>query len=255
MSAASWMIEDSALWPVSERYVGAFSAPPISYGTVRDLADSADNMPKLAIKNLDLEDLQRCWTVKAILGNVPRGSRIVEIHAGRPFVADMLSRLGYEVTVIDPYDAGGNGPRDFKDYEETYPSVHFVRDTFPPNEPLRDIAAVYSISVLHQLPPEQAELIVRRGHELVSDGGCSIHTVEHVLAGWAAEEHREKLKGIVDALHISSAELDERLAEMREDPETFFVSAETHNRRRGDVPYDRYPMRRIGSVNLFQRAD
>jgi hypothetical protein len=41
---------------------------------------------------------------------------------------------------------------------------------------------------------------------------------------------------------------------MESDPETYFVSAEAHNRWRGDLPYDQYTMRRIGSVNLFRSA-
>ena len=35
------------------------------------------------------------------------------------------------------------------------------------------------------------------------------------------------------------------------DPETYFVSAEAHEQWRGAAPYDRYPMRRIASINLF----
>ena len=44
--------------------------PPISYGTVRDFADSLDNLGGLARANSDMKDLQRCWAVKAVLGNV-----------------------------------------------------------------------------------------------------------------------------------------------------------------------------------------
>ena len=40
---------------------------------------------------------------------------------------------------------------------------------------------------------------------------------------------------------------------MELDSETYLVSAEAHNQWRGSVPYDSYPMRRIGSVNLFAR--
>ena len=40
---------------------------------------------------------------------------------------------------------------------------------------------------------------------------------------------------------------------MELDPETYLVSAEAHNVWRGSVPYDSYPMRRIGSVEVFRR--
>ena len=109
--------------------------------------------------------------------------------------------------------------------------------------------------MLEHVPLEQVGDVVAKGHELVRKrGGCSIHAVDHVLAGWGAEEHREKLERIVAALGLSGEELASQIAAMESDPETYFVSAEAHNRWRGDLPYDQYAMRRIGSVNLFQPA-
>jgi hypothetical protein len=255
-NASAWTIGDGALWPIAERYAGSFPLPPISYGTVGDFADSADHMTGLAGASFDMKDLQRCWMIKAILGNVGRGSRILEIGAGEPLVAGMLSRLGYEVTVVDDYQGGGNGPRDFKRFQTAYPDVRFVRELFPPSEPLGDdFAAVFSISVLEHVPLEQVATVVGSGHGLVGRrGGCSIHAVDHVLAGWGADEHREKLDRIVAALGLSEQDLAAKIAAMESDPETYFVSAEAHNRWRGDLPYDQYTMRRIGSVNLFRAA-
>jgi hypothetical protein len=253
-NASAWTIADSSLWPIAERYSGSFPLPEISYGTVRDFADSGDHMTGLAGASFDMKDLQRCWMIKAILGNVERGSRVLEIGAGEPLVAGMLSRLGYEVTVVDDYQGGGNGPREFKRFEAAYPDVHFIRELFPPSEPLGDdYAAVFSISVLEHVPLEQVGTVVEAGHALVAkQGGCSIHAVDHVLAGWGSDEHRQKLDRIVAALGLPEDELAARIEEMERDPETYFVSAEAHNRWRGDLPYDQYTMRRIGSVNLFR---
>ena len=254
-NASAWTLSDGALWPLAERY-DSFPLPEISYGTVRDFADSVDHMRGLAGASFDMKDLQRCWMVKAILGNVERGSRILEIGAGEPLAAGTLSRLGYEVTVVDDYQGGGNGPREFKRFQAAYPDLRFVRELFPPSEPLGDdFAAVFSISVLEHVPMDQIENVVEAGHALVAKrGGCSIHAVDHVLSGWGAEEHRAKLDRIVAALGLSEGELAEKIEEMERDPETYFVSAEAHNRWRGDLPYDQYAMRRIGSVNLFRRA-
>lgn len=253
-NASAWTIADSSIWPIAERYTGSFPLPEVSYGTVRDFADSADHLTGLAGASFDMKDLQRCWMIKAILGNVERGSRILEIGAGEPLVAGMLSRLGYEVTVVDDYQGGGNGPREFKRFQIAYPDVHFIRELFPPSEPLGDdYAAVFSISVLEHVPLEHVGNVVETGHKLVAGrGGCSIHAVDHVLAGWGADEHREKLDRIVSALGLSEGELAARIEAMESDPETYFVSAEAHNRWRGDLPYDQYTMRRIGSVNLFR---
>lgn len=255
-NASAWTIADGSLWPIAERYAGAFPLAEISYGTVRDFADSGDHMTGLAGASFDMKDLQRCWMVKAILGNVERGSRILEIGAGEPLVAGMLSRLGYDVTVVDDYQGGGNGPREFKRFQQAYPDVRFIRELFPPSEPLGDdFAAAFSISVLEHVPLEQVGTVVEAGHQLVvKGGGCSIHAVDHVLAGWGADEHREKLDRIVAALGLPQSELARTIEEMERDPETYFVSAESHNRWRGDLPYDQYTMRRIGSVNLFRAA-
>jgi hypothetical protein len=74
-----------------------------------------------------------------------------------------------------------------------------------------------------------------------------------VLAGWGADSHREGLDRIVEASGLDLAELDETIKRMELDPETYLVSAESHNQWRGALPYEQYKMRRIGSVNLFAR--
>ncbi len=254
-NASAWVVGEGSLWPVAERYTGSFPLPGTSYGTVRDFADSADQMPGLAGASFDMKDLQRCWTVKAILGNVERGSRILEIGAGEPLVAGVLSRLGYEVTLVDPYDGSGNGPREFKRFQAAYPDLNFIREQFPPSDPLEPgFGAIYSISVLEHVPLDQIDGVIESSRALLSSShGCSIHAVDHVLAGWGADEHREKLERIAAALGLSSADLGATIEAMEGDAETYFVSAEAHNRWRGDLPYDQYTMRRIGSVNLFAR--
>lgn len=252
-NASSWTIKDTPLQGLVDRYQGSFPLPSASYGTVEDFADSVDNMPGLAGANFDMKDLQRCWMIKAILGNVPPGSRLLEIGAGEPLVAGALSRIGYDVTVVDAYDGSGNGPREFETFRTAYPDLTFVREHFPPQTPVGDdFAAIYSISVLEHVPLDVIDSVTDRSRELLAkQQGVSIHAVDHVLAGWGAEEHLEKLRRIAAGMGVSDAELDEALAKLTEDPETYFVSAESHNRWRGALPYEQYRMRRIVSVNLF----
>lgn len=252
-NASAWTIREAPLQALLERYEKAFPLPLCSYGTVRDFADSVDQMPGLAGANFDMKDLQRCWMLKAILGNVKRGSRLLEIGAGEPLVAGVLSRLGYDVTVVDPYDGSGNGPREFATFKAAYPDVKFVREQFPPSEPVGDdFAAIYSISVLEHVPLEAIDAVMAGSRDLLkTQQGHAIHAVDHVLAGWGAEEHLEKLHRIAAGMGVAEADLERALAELTDDPETYFVSAESHNRWRGDLPYDQYTMRRIVSVNLF----
>jgi hypothetical protein len=255
-NASSWTIRETPLNTVVDRYENAFPLPPSSYGTVRDFADSADQMPGLAGANFDMKDMQRCWMIKAILGNVERGSRILEIGAGEPLVAGALSRVGYDVTVVDPYDGSGNGPREFDTFKAAYPDLKFIREQFPPSQAPGDgFSAVYSISVLEHVPLEAIDSVMTGARDLLAEKqGCSIHAVDHVLAGWGADEHLEKLQRIAAGLGVSSEDLQKTITQLEDDPETYFVSAEAHNRWRGDLPYDQYTMRRIASVNLFARA-
>ncbi|MFI5123491.1 MAG: class I SAM-dependent methyltransferase [Vicinamibacteria bacterium] len=246
-------IADSELWPLRDLYEQKFGLEPISYATVRDYADSTENMPGLAAASADMKNVQRCWMVKAVLGNVERGGRLVEIGAGEPLVAGLLARLGYEVTVVDPYDGSGNGPREYSQFTRAYPDLRFVRDQFPPAEGLDGpYDCVYSISVLEHVPLDAIEGLIAGAAAAVGErAGCQIHAVDHVLAGWSADSHRQGLDRIVAGLGLDAGRLEQAIGEMERDPETYLVSAEAHNQWRGAVPYDSYPMRRIGSVNLF----
>jgi len=249
------LVPDESLWRVTDRYRGRFDLPPLSYGTVRDYADSRDLLPGLAAANADMKDMQRCWALKAVVGNVEPGGRVVEIGAGEPLVAGALSRLGYDVVVVDPYDGSGNGPLEYRAFRRAYPELTFVRDTFPPSHGLEGgCSAVYSISVLEHVPVESIEAVVSAARERVAPDGCCIHAIDHVVRGWGAREHRERLERVVRASGVERGLLDRTLAAMDEDPDTYFVSAEAHDRWRGSLAYDEYPMRRIASVNLFTRG-
>jgi len=254
-NASVYAISDSELWPLRELYAGAGDLDPIGYATVRDFADSTETMPGLATASGDMKNAQRCWMVKAVLASVPNGGRLVEIGAGEPLVAGLLSRLGYEVVVVDPYDGSGNGPREYGRFTKAYPDLRFVRDQFPPAQALGGgFDCVYSISVLEHVPLEAVGGVIAGAAEVLRErGGCSIHAVDHVLAGWGADSHRAGLEQIVAASELDGEELARKIAEMELDPETYLVSAEAHNQWRGAVPYESYPMRRIGSVNLFRR--
>ena len=255
-NASTEAIADQALWPLRELYEGSYEVAPICFGTVRDYADSVDNLGGLARASADMKNMQRCWMVKAILGNVPRGARLLEIGAGEPLVAGLLARLGYEVTVVDPYDGSGNGPREFNIFTVAYPDVSFIREQFPPPaRPPAGFGAIYSISVLEHVPLEQLDGMIAAAGELLADDGLSIHAVDHVLAGFGAASHSEGLDRIAERSGLDLAELAAVIERMERDPETYFVSAEAHNQWRGAIEYDAYPMRRIGSVNLRATAN
>jgi glycosyltransferase involved in cell wall biosynthesis len=234
---------------VAERYA-SFHPPPIGYGTARDYSESVETLPQLACASHDLKDVQRPWALKAIVGTVPPGSRLLEIGAGEPVVADLLSRLGYDVTVVDPYDGRDGGPTGFDALRLRYPRLRLIRGLFPRSVPAGEhYDCVYSISVLEHIPLETVSDVCA-GIRRVAAGGRTVHAIDHVLRGSGEAEHATRLRRIAAGVGAAEAELEAVLAELEDDPDTYFLSAESHNRWRGGVPYDEFPMRRCVSIQL-----
>jgi SAM-dependent methyltransferase len=240
---------DRELAEVARRYA-EFGVSGISYATVRDFIDSWEHLRPLATAQGDLKDVQRPWVLKTILGSVPQGGRLLEIGAGQPYVADLLARTGYDVWVVDPYDGSGNGPREFQEFRAASPDVTFVRDVF--GDALPGLAAesfdcIYSISVLEHLDFAALDAVVSGMSRFLTRDGLSIHAVDHVHRGRGAAEHLATLEYLTN--HLGLAGLHDALTASDEDVETYYLSAESHNRWRGSQPYDDFPMRVCISVH------
>ncbi len=232
---------------VRRAYGGRGGGPRVSYGSVADLADSRARLPWLVDSSFDMKSLQRCWALKEILATVEPPGPVLEIGAGEPFVADALQRLGYGVTVVDPYDGTGTGPVELESFRRRYPDLTFVRDRYPSDRVTERQGVVYSISVLEHVPAEAAAELTRAARE---QGARNVHAIDHVLRGWGAAEHHERLIAVLAGLGIASDELERTLARLEDDPEAYFVSAEAHEVWRGQTPYADYPMRRICSIQV-----
>lgn len=249
---------DRGLRSTATRLERAASPPLIGYASVRDYSDSVDRIPALARINHDLKDAQRPWVYKAILATVPRGGRLLEIGGGDPWVADMLTRVGYQVTIVDPYDGTGGGPEHYDAIKARFPRVEFVRGYFPAvldegrHEPFD---CIYSISVLEHLPPETIGSVFN-GIARYSRSAASptIHAIDHVLLGNGDAAHLAALEQMIGALGLGNDSLHEVLARLERDPDTYFLSAESHNLWRGAIPYDEFPMRRCVSVQVCAPA-
>jgi glycosyltransferase involved in cell wall biosynthesis len=245
---------DAALGRVAKHYAGHRVAEPLGYATVRDYSDSVDHLRSLATLNRDLKDAQRPWVLKAILGTVPIGGRLLEIGAGDPWVADLLSRLGYEVFVVDPYDGRDRGPDQYEQIKRQYPRVTFLRGLFPDalssvENPVFD--CIYSISVLEHLPLDAVKPvfagIAKHSRHPTSP---TIHAIDHVLLGDGAEAHHTRLREMMRCLGFADGALEAMFARLDRDPDAYFLSAESHNLWRGALPYDDFPMRRCVSVQV-----
>ena len=238
---------------IVQRYA-AYPTEPLGYATVEDFVDSYEHLRPLATAQGDLKDAQRPWAVKAVLSNVPRGGRVLEIGAGQPFVADVLARCGYDVWVVDPYDGSGNGPVEFERFRSESPAVTFVRDEF--SDRLEAIApstfdCVYSISVLEHIDENGLDGVVAGMRRAMKPTGMSIHAVDHVLRGKGSADHLARLEYLTVRHGWQPDFLESALTRASADPETYYLSAESHNRWRGDVPYHDFPMRICISVQLL----
>ena len=228
MRKTEYLLDDAALAAAAERY-RAYPVAPLDYGTVRDYCDSFDHLRPLATLNGDLKDLQRPWMLKAILSRVgardgarrgARGARLLEIGAGEPFVADLLQRLGHEVWIVDPYDGSGNGPLELDRFRGECRDLRFVREQFS--------------AATRKLKPASFDCIY------------SISVLEHVPAAG--------LTGVMAGLGHSAEDLDGTLAALSADIDTYYLSAESHNRWRNGVPYDEFPMRVCVSIQSCSAA-
>ena len=239
------------------RMYSCFPLKSLSYGTVRDYCDSFDNLPALATANGDLKDCQRPWLLKAILSKVPAKGRLLEIGAGEPIVADLLQQLGHEVWIVDPYDGSGNGPTQYEQYRARYPDLKFVRAVFGDGlKELKDNSfdCIFSISVLEHVPCPALRSVFRGLRRYLNSDGSSIHAIDHVHRGNGAADHLANLRYMMDGFGFQQAELDHLLAAMSDDTETYYLSAESHNRWRAGVPYDQFPMRVCVSIQVVVEA-
>jgi SAM-dependent methyltransferase len=238
------------------RFAGRGAGTGISYATVRDYCESLDELPQITPVDGDLKNVQRPWAVKAILANVPPPARLLEIGGGEPIVSGFLSELGYDVTLVDPYEGFGNGPTDYERYVTQFPHVKIVRKYFRTGLPgfhAKSFDAIFSISVLEHLPPDSLAACSDAIAECLSPGGASIHCFDFILQGNGDDHDLAHARRILaEQLRITGApdglSFEELLDRMRNDVETFFLSPQGHHRWRGGLAYSDFPFRKVVSL-------
>ena len=232
----------------------------ISYATVCDYCDSMDHLPQITGIDGDLKNVQRPWAAKAIIANVPPPARLLEIGGGEPIASGFLAELGYEVTLVDPYDGFGNGPTNYQRYINEFPNVRIIRDYFRPGLFLDpgSFDAIFSISVLEHIPADALPSCFDAIGKFLAPGGASIHCFDFILQG-PGDSHdlanaqrilAEQVRVTSDGDKRPLAELLERL---RADVETFFLAPQGHHQWRGGRPYPDFPFRKVVSVQMVGR--
>jgi hypothetical protein len=234
-------------------------APETSYATVRDYCESLDLLPQITGADGDLKNMQRPWAVKTLLRCVPPPARLLEIGGGEPIVSGFLNELGYDVTLVDPYDGFGNGPTEYDTYVALFPNVKIVRSYLEPGMSALTAGsfnAIFSVSVLEHLSIEAATNTFRAIREFLAPGGASIHCFDFVLQGNAQEYDLT----IARHLLAQQAQLEngpddpgfEKLLErLKADLETFYLSPQGHHSWRGGLPYEKFPFRKVVSLQTI----
>jgi 2-polyprenyl-3-methyl-5-hydroxy-6-metoxy-1,4-benzoquinol methylase len=235
------------------RYKGRVPCPPLSYATVEDYCDSVDHLPEITGLQGDLKDVQRPWTAKAILGLLQPGATLVEIGAGRPEVAQLLTDCGYHVIAVDPYEGAGNGPTEFEVYRNQYPAVDIRKTYYDEALDIPPVDAVYSISTLEHVPDLRPIFRAIRKH--LKPGGLSLHCVDIVVEGKEYEHHHEVARQMM-RFHGPNAgggwpELMDRASR---DLEAYFLGPSGHQLWRHKTPYSDFPFRKVLSLQVHARA-
>src|SRR5256885_12330475 len=224
-----------------------------SYATVRDYCESLDELPQITALDGDLKNVQRPWAVKAILANLPPPARLLEIGGGEPIVSGFLSELGYNVTLIDPYDGFGNGPTDYDRYAQQFPHVNIIREYLRPELPglgVKSFDAIFSISVLEHMSPDGLASCFDAIREFLRPAGASIHCFDFILQGDGDAYdvvNAQRILSEQDRITAAPAEIpfEMLLERLRCDVETFFLSPQGHHHWRGGRAYSDFPFRKV----------
>ncbi len=243
---------------IIERFTTRDCADGLSYATVRDYCESADLLPGITGHDGDLKNVQRPWAVKAVLNCVAPPARVLEIGGGQPVVSGVLSELGYDATLVDPYDGFGNGPTDFQRCVELFPHVQIVRDYFGEN--MAHFApdkfdVILSVSVLEHIPHGPLASCFSGIAKYLRPGGHSVHCFDFVVQGPGTEHAFENARYILEQQKRLNDDSPDPAVSLREivprftdDLETFYLSPQGHHNWRGGLPYEQFPFRKVVSL-------
>jgi hypothetical protein len=232
-----------------------------SYATVSDYCESRDNLPQITGIDGDLKNVQRPWAVKAILSQVPPPARVLEFGGGEPIVSGLLAELGYEATLVDPYDGFGKGPTAYESFVRQFPHVKIMREYFRPALPglvPESFDAILSVSVLEHLDDDSLTRCFDAIAEFLRPGGASVHCFDFIFQGPGdAHNFIQAQRILAEQNRVTSVPDDTAFVEfverLRADVETFFLAPHGHHQWRGGRPYAEFPFRKVVSVQTVGR--
>jgi len=176
-------------------------------------------------------------------------------------VSGFLAELGYDVTLADPYEGSGNGPIEYERYVRLFPHVKILREYFRPGMSQflpHSFDCIFSVSVLEHIPARVLPQCFDAIAEFLAPGGLSLHCFDFILQGPGEHDNRPMAERIVaEQARIAGdgnpESLPSLLDRMRDDLETFYLSAQGHHHWRAGRTYEEFPFRKVVSVQTVAR--
>lgn len=222
----------------------------VTYARVPDYVRYLEKYPGSLGEYGDLKDVQRPWVRETVEQLMPTGGSLLDMGGSRCELASDLM-IDYDVTVVDPYDGSGNGPTNPEYYRKKFPRLNIVKGLVSPSTPYPGHDAVISTSVVEHIDPIYHQRTVEGIYESLKPGGYSIHAIDVSCKG--VNGFLEKTIDICQSwieVHGVSYPLRTLVDEMLTSVDTYFLPVTMYVRWKKDRPYNAYPWRKVGSVQV-----
>ena len=224
-------------WPTSEN-MREFSYSKLSHFELfKGLPFKSYNVgdPDPAICDLKVyqDYLMYCF----IVGNIAKGSRILEVGGGDSRILKFLSN-DYECWNADKCEGLGNGPIQFK--SPHYRIVYDYVGSFNKELPSENFDLVFSISALEHTPedPDVRANVLKDINRVLKPGAPSFHCFDAILRSGG----KSWVNGLIPHLY-SHAPVKTRfvpLAEIAADPDTYTMSRTAYEANWKPITKDSY---------------
>jgi 2-polyprenyl-3-methyl-5-hydroxy-6-metoxy-1,4-benzoquinol methylase len=248
-------LPDIATEPQQSEVAGRFILTSLGYSRVQDYLRYHEAYPQLMNAKGDLKDVQRPWALEAVRQLVSPGGRILDLGGAACELAATLMN-DYDVTVVDPYEGAGNGPRSPDTYRQKYPKITILQGYLDGTTALSDFDAVVSTSVVEHLAVQSHMDIVAGIHQALRPGGYSIHAIDVTVRsnGGFLLMTRDLAQMFINA-HGLTLDLHTLCQTMVDDVNTYYLPPLMYLQWKRSRSFAQYPWRNVGSVNVvLQKA-
>lgn len=198
-----------------------------------------------------LKEVQRAWVFDQLHQRLAPGAKVIDLGGSACELADVLSAR-FEMTVVDPHDGSGNGPKNPDAYRKRFPKLNIVQGFVGPQIELRDYDAVVSTGVIEHIADAAYPDTVAGIEKVLKPGGFSIHAIDFTVRGVRGFMERTGASVALFAQsHGHDLDVAHKRREMLDDVETYFLSAAMYLQWRKSRSWDEYPWRQVSSINVI----